>query len=247
MDKTILIQGAMEEETALLINALKEPLEITLGVWEFTKGKFQDCSVVISRTRIGMVNAAASTALAIDFFKPDMIINQGTAGGHDPELHTKDIVIAKGIVNITSFEAPFTEKGHGVNPDLWEHRGLEVHNHEDNSWSYEKVFNTDQDLVALASEVEYKDGKLVQGIIGSGDFWNKEIDRIYWLNEKLGTSAEEMEAAAVAQIANSYNIPFLCIRILSNNEVHKEEFDVSTGQLCQEFTLKVVEAISKTC
>lgn len=241
---TILIQGAMEEETALLISALEDSQEIILGAWMFTKGMINDCSVVISRTRIGMTNAAASTVLAIEHFKPDYIINQGTAGGHDPNLHTRDIVLAKGIVNMTAFETPFKEQGKGIEPKEWKHMGIEVHDRKQKSWSYKKMFKTDAHLLDIASGVTYNEGKLVQGIIGSGDFWNKEIDRIYWLHETLGTSAEEMEAAAVAQIANSYEIPFLCIRILSNNEVHMEEFDVSTGEICQEFTLRVVDSLS---
>ncbi len=85
----------------------------------------------------------------------------------------------------------------------------------------------------------YTKGKVVEGTIGSADEWNKEIDRILWLHETLGTSAEEMETASVAQIAKNYAIPFLSIRILSNNEVHKEEYDRTTGEDSQRFTIEV--------
>lgn len=38
-------------------------------------------SMIISKTRMGMSNSAAATALAIERYKPIAIINQGTAGG----------------------------------------------------------------------------------------------------------------------------------------------------------------------
>lgn len=37
--------------------------------------------MIISKTRMGMSNSAAATALAIERYKPIAIINQGTAGG----------------------------------------------------------------------------------------------------------------------------------------------------------------------
>ena len=66
-------------------------------------------------------------------------------------------------------------------------------------------------------------------MIGSGDWWNNELDRIAWLHGRFGTMAEEMEAAASAQICQAYGMPFLTVRILSNTAVHGEPFDERTG------------------
>ena len=54
--------------------------------------------VVVSRTEQGLANAGVATALAIKYFNPIAVINQGTSGGHDPELHTFDIVIGETTV-----------------------------------------------------------------------------------------------------------------------------------------------------
>ncbi|MGL4344769.1 MAG: 5'-methylthioadenosine/S-adenosylhomocysteine nucleosidase [Cellulosilyticaceae bacterium] len=243
MNRDLLIQGAMEEETKILIEALENPEEITLGVWQYTKGYIEGWPVVISRTRIGMTNAAASTALAIEHFKPAAIINQGTAGGHDPKLHTGDLVIAKKVVNLSAFKTPFKAEGEGIMPTTWEPMALEMRHPETKEWEYVEAFEAHEALLRSARTIgaSYKQGQVVEGVIGSADLWNKEIDRILWLNETLETSAEEMEAAAVAQVAACYGIPFLCIRILSNNEIHMEEFDPSTGQACQTFVLEVAK------
>lgn len=47
-----------------------------------------------------MSNAAAATAIAIERYKPIAIINQGTSGGHDPELKVYDIVLGRYTTNI---------------------------------------------------------------------------------------------------------------------------------------------------
>lgn len=242
--RPLLIQGAMDVETEIMMAALENPEEITLGVWKYTKGTLNGYPVVISRTRIGMVNASASTTLAIEHFNPVAIINQGTAGGHDPALHKYDIVLGKEVVNMGAYKTSFTEKGHGIHPTTWEPMTLEIVDKETGEWVDVASFPGDETLLAAANSVKdtYKKGKIVEGTIGSADEWNKEIDRILWLNETLGTSAEEMETAAAAQIAATYDIPFLSIRILSNNEVHKEAYDRTTGEDSQAYTLEVAKA-----
>lgn len=244
VQRPLLIQGAMDVETEIMMAALENTEDITLGVWKYTKGTLNGYPVVISRTRIGMVNAAASTTLAIEHFNPVAIINQGTAGGHDPELHKYDIVLGKEVVNMGAFKTDFTEKGDGIHPTTWKPMTLEIIDKETGEWTEVGSFPADETLLAVANSVKdtYTKGKIVEGTVGSADEWNKEIDRILWLNETLGTSAEEMETAAAAQIAATYNIPFLSIRILSNNEVHKEVYDRTTGEDSQAFTLEVAKA-----
>ena len=48
--------------------------------------------------------SAAATAIGILNYAPDCIISQGTAGGHDPQLHKKDIVVGERLINISSFQ-----------------------------------------------------------------------------------------------------------------------------------------------
>ena len=59
---------------------------------------------------------------------------------------------------------------------------------------------------------------------------------------QFGTSAEEMETASAAQIAGSFQMPFLGIRVVSNNITNGEAYDPRAGEACQEFVLKVVQA-----
>ena len=79
-------------------------------------------------------------------------------------------------------------------------------------------------------------------MIGSSEVWNSEIDRIQRFHDQFGTTAEEMETASSAQIAGLFQIPFLGIRVVSNNIVNGEAYDTKTGEACQDYVLEVVKA-----
>ena len=244
--KPIIIQGAMDVETEKFANELDNMEEINISGWNFYKGTLNDYPVVVSRTEIGMTNAAVATTLGIENFNPIAIINQGTAGGHDPELHQFDIVLGKKVVNFGAYKTDFKDRGEGIDPESWKAMTLEVPvNGERIEHSF---FEGDKTLLEVANSVKdkYTSGKVVEGTIGSADEWNKEIDRILWLNKTFGTSVEEMETASASQVATAYGVPFLGIRVLSNNEVHKEEYNRNTGENCQEYVMEVVKSYIET-
>src|SRR6187399_1140164 len=83
----IVVQGAMVSETDRLVAGLDHPVLETIGTWSFWRGTLDGYPVIVSLTNKGAANAAAATMLAVERFHPVAIINQGTAGGHDPALH----------------------------------------------------------------------------------------------------------------------------------------------------------------
>ena len=82
----------IECETDLLIKEPENPVEERIGGW-YVSGEIQGIPVVISVTSNGMTNVAAATTLGIEHLHPKAVFNQGTVGGHDPALHTFDIVL----------------------------------------------------------------------------------------------------------------------------------------------------------
>ncbi|KKC42603.1 5'-methylthioadenosine/S-adenosylhomocysteine nucleosidase, partial [Acinetobacter sp. V2] len=214
----IIIQGALPVESEKMASKLENKTVEEIGGWKFWKGTYNGYPMIISKTRMGMSNSAAATALAIERYKPIAIINQGTAGGHDPDLHVYDIVLGKYATNIGAFRTPKQPLGAGSNSLTWvEAFDVLPTDESDPEPIAIRKFEGDQELLMAAHKVRYDKGEVVEGTIGSADVWNNELDRIQFFHQRYGTSVEEMEAASVAQIASQLNVPFLGIRILSNN------------------------------
>lgn len=235
----ILIQGAMDIETSALINALENTSQTTVGAWTFWQGTINDYPVVVSRTEVGIANAAAATTLAIERFKPTLIINQGTSGGHDPLLQRGDIVIGKTSFNMGAYKSEFTPKGKGIDPTQWQNFSVAMRLRDQGKLVDHNAFYADKGLVDIAQSMasSYKKGKVVTGIIGTADEWNREVDRINWLHTNFNTAVEEMETSSAALVAQAYKVPFIGIRILSNTDLHLQDFDPQTAVDCQQFVL----------
>jgi len=243
--RPIVIQGAMDVEVMDMVNALQDVQEVTYGSWTYWLGTLDDYPVIISRTEVGLTNAAAATTIAIEKFNPCLIINQGTSGGHDPALHRYDIVLGETAVNFGKFKSEHGDLGQGIHPEKWMPENLSLR--LDGQKVAYSEFKGDQEVLEIAKNVapSYQHGNVVTGVIASADEWNRELDRIKWVHETFNSSVEEMETASAAQVAEAYQIPFLGIRILFNNEIHAEDFDPKAGSYCQEYTLEVVKAYIK--
>ena len=52
-----------------------------------------------------------------------------------------------------------------------------------------------------------------------------------------------MDTSASAQVAKAYNIPFLGVRVLSNTDIHNEDFNPKTALWCQEYVVNIIKNI----
>ena len=147
-------------------------------------------------------------------------------------------MIGENCINILSAGTPIKKIGEGSNSLEW--RLTNFIGGEPNRLIYEKA---NSKLVRLAKEIEYLEGKVHVGTIGSGDIWDREHDRIMMLNKKYGTLCEDMEANAVYTVANQFNIPVIGIKIVSNNEMLGEGYERSTGAKSQEFSYELLKKI----
>lgn len=244
----IVIQGALPVESERMASKLDNVSEEVIGKWKFWKGTYKGYPMVISKTRMGMSNSAAATAIAIQHYQPIAIINQGTSGGHDPDLHVFDIVLGKYTTNIGAFKTPNKPIGGGSNALEWNEAFDVLPDDESNPEPIAiRKFEGDKELLVAAykAKVNYTKGQVVEGTIGSADTWNNELDRIKQFHTTYGTSVEEMEAASVAQIAHQFEVPFLGIRILSNNITNNGAYNPATGEACQDYALDVAEQYMK--
>lgn len=247
----ILVQGPMPIEAEEFAQRLENVKEEKSGAFVFYIGTVDDYPVIVAKTGKGMENTAAATVLAIEKYNPIAIINQGTSGGHDPNLNVFDIVLGGKTVNIGALKTGHMEENEGIAPTEWIPMDLmasEGSAGEDPNAEKARYYNGDENLLAAANAVKdtYTEGKVVEGTIGSADVWNNEVDRINWFHKNFGTSVEEMEGAAAAQIAEAYEVPFLGIRILSNNKVNGGEYNPNTATANQEYVYEVVREYIST-
>ena len=220
----IMISGAMDVETEYTVGDefVKPVVELM-----FTDGHLEDYT-----------NKAvfASTALGIEKFQPVAIINQGTAGAHAPEIHPFDIVIGASACDFGAYKTD--SKG---NPTF---RGVKVYDESSGDFIRVVDFQPDSQLLEIARKLAptYKFGNVVEGKICTSGAWNKQKSRIKYFHKNFDTMCEEMETATVAQICYDYKIPFIGIRVISNNELTNEDFNPDTGEKCQQFALDVAKA-----
>jgi adenosylhomocysteine nucleosidase len=245
--RPVIVQGAMDVEIKKLAAALENGVEQKISGWTFWSGTIDGYPVVVSKTLKGMENAAAATALAAERYHPAAIINQGTAGGHQPDVHVYDIVLGTDAVNLGSFKTGYRARGEGSNFAEWNPLDLmrsDGSAGQDPNARTMRRFRGDEGLLAAARRVrgQYRKGRVIEGVIGSSEVWNSELDRIQRFHDQFGTTAEEMETASAAQIAGLFQIPFLGIRVVSNNITNGGAYDDGTGAACQDFVYDVVKA-----
>jgi len=231
----IIIMAAIEIEANFLINKLENLKTQIIDGYNFFEGTIKNYPVVVCRCNVMTINAALATYIAIQKYHPIAIISQGTAGAHSKNIHQGDIVIGEKCINIASFKSPHKPESYGSNSLDWELLSFFCGENDRLEYQYGAP-----NLIKLCKTIAYKNGEIHFGTIGSGDGWNRETDRILWFNKNYGTLCEDMESIAIYQVANTFNVPTIGIRIISNNEILGEVYDRNTGLKSQEFAYELV-------
>ena len=201
------IIGAMEKEVTLLRDSLEGSKVAKFGAFEFHAGKLEGQDVALLQCGIGKVNAAVGCSLLLHVFKPDFVVNTGSAGGIASGLRFGDVVISTGLlyndVDVTAFGyAPGQLPGQP------------------------QIFPVDESLVAWAEKAlgELKaenalpaDLNHCRGLIGSADTFMHRPEDIAKLRAVFpDVAAVEMEGAAIAHCCSLFSVPALVIRALSD-------------------------------
>lgn len=211
----VAIIGAMEEEVTILRDKVENREETVIAGCEYSTGTINEIDVVLLKSGIGKVNAALSTAILLERFQPDYVINTGSAGGFHPNLNVGDAIISSEVrhhdVDVTAFGYEY-----GQVPNL------------------PAAYQADKKLVEIAeqSAQEVTDMKVAKGLIATGDSFMNDPVRVEFVRSKFPElMAAEMEAAAVAQVCHQFKVPFVIIRALS--DIAGKESDVSFDQFLE--------------
>lgn len=196
----IAVIGAMEQEVELLRNALTNTEVTTIGNSEYTTGTYEGKEVILLKSGIGKVNAAMSTTILLHEFKPDVVINTGSAGGFDETLEVGAVVISDEV------------RHHDVDVTIF---GYEI----GQMAGMPAAYKSDEKLMDIAKQavMEVGEHQYGVGLICSGDVFMNDPARVAEVRKHFPQmKAVEMEAAAVAQVCYQFGTPFVVIRALSD-------------------------------
>ena len=180
----------MSKELALLLPLIEGRAEVSINDTVFHVGRIGSHEIVALQSGIGKVNAAVATLTLIDSFHPNLVINTGVAGGTGA-ARILDVVIPDRIAYHDVWCGPGTEPGQASGFPLFFECPLPA---------------------SLVEELGAR-----QGILASGDIFvsrRQEVDHILALYPEA--VACDMESAAIAQVCHLKNVPFVCIRVISD-------------------------------
>lgn len=234
--EVLLVVVAMEVEAKVLLEKM-ENLEIKSKMgFTFYEGNINDKKIVIMLSGVGVINVSSGLMVAMMEYNISFIVNYGIAGAMSKDIHTKDIIIGTNVCNINSYRTLELKEGEGTNPNTWELLTF-LSGQPDRYIEY----NSDSKLLELVEDIKYDNGNIIYGKIGSGDVWNREVDRILYLNNKYDIIVEDMESIGIYNIACKYNIPVIAIKIISDNSLIKEEYNRDVGIYLQDFIFEYLK------
>lgn len=219
--KTIGIIFAMQEELIELKKYLHINNEKKIYDLIFYEATLNNQNIILTESGIGKTNAARTTQILIDYYKPEAIFNIGVAGGIAKNLKVGDIIISTSLVqhdfDITAFNHP-----KGYIPNIG--NTIPIDN---------KLLNTTKNILDT-NNISYK-----EGVIASGDIFCTKESMATKINTQFNALCVEMEGASIAQTAHLSKTPCLVIRSISdcpdnNNKVTYEEFlETSSKKVAQ--------------
>ena len=185
---------AMDKELSLLLPLMADVSEITMNGFTFHTGALAGHDIVACKCGIGKVNAAVGALTLIENFHPMMIVNTGVAGGTgataDP-ARVLDGVLASEIAYHDVWCGPGTVPGEAAGCPA-------------------------RFVCPLPAEIRSQ-LNVKEGLLASGDIFVDNPDDLHRILALYpDAKAVDMESAAIAQVCYIKNVPFVCIRVVSD-------------------------------
>jgi adenosylhomocysteine nucleosidase len=197
----------MDSEAVHLRERLENPEEDPLNVWRRTTGT------------IGGVTVEVVVCIGR---RPRAIFNYGCSGAHRDDIDCGDVVLANRVVHHSAVivQTDGEERYQGFRYDV------------NGETMLTEAIMPDPELFDLASRAADRtvlpawpginhEPVIHVGAVGSADIWTQHGARIKTLHQLHGSLCEEMEAAAIGQVAAMFGVPFLAVKDISNNELHR--------------------------
>ena len=230
------VVAAMKMELEALVGRLKNKKTVQKAGFRFHTGTLEGHEVVLLLSGIGKVNAGIGTALLIENFAPDAIINTGVAGAFQRGLKAGDIVLSTRVCHHDVDATPF-----GYKPGQLPGMPLD--------------YEASSAMLAIAQSIPVRNEstRVLSGLIVSGDLFIHEESAARRIVETFPDAlAGEMEAAGIAQACYLFGTPFLVVRSISDvigdgkNKIEYEEFLPMAAGNSLSFVLDMLNKMEET-
>jgi adenosylhomocysteine nucleosidase len=199
--------GAMEDEIKLLRSRMEDLKTEQIGVFEYQSGKLDGKQVVVLRCGIGKVSSAVGCAVLIDHYKPDLVINTGSAGGMGENQSIGDVVVANALVY---HDVDLTAFGYAAGQLPGQSQTFPVR--ENYMAAAEQAIDELKAEQVLPPLMNHK-----RGLIGSSDTFMHDARTIAQVKTVFaGIAAVDMEAASIAHTCTLFGVDVMVIRALSD-------------------------------
>lgn len=204
------IIGAMEVEIEKLREQMENVVAGTRGGMTFFQGTLLGQPVVLVRSGIGKVNAAACTQILFDCYGVELVMNTGIAGSLRNEINIGDIVVATDALQ-HDVEAVAFGYAPGVIPQM-----------ECSAFPADEKL---RELAVLVCREALPDIGIHCGRVLSGDQFIASREKKEQLVELFSGYCTEMEGAAIAQVAYLNKVPYMIIRAISDKADDSAQMD----------------------
>ena len=205
--KTISVLTAMPQELDAVLKTFNfaNPEKVEIFGMSVYISEHNGIKFVLALSGVGRANTAMNTALIAKEFKPDEIINVGSAGGLQNEQKILDIVIPNEIVAV---DVDLTALGCEYGQMLGDQKSYFA-----DAKIQEKLINSGKGLATVHT-----------GTIGSSEAFVCREEQVQNIRSRFNNSVVcvEMEAYSIAIVCKRFNIPFAIIRSLSDVPAHGE-------------------------
>jgi adenosylhomocysteine nucleosidase len=198
--QTVAVLAAMQEELDAILALFENCEKTSLCGMQVHIAELNNRRFIFALSGVGRTNTAINSALIAKEYKPDIMLNVGTAGGLRKEQKILDLVIPGEIVAV---DVDLTALGFKYGQVMGEPAS----------------YFTDKELQAKLLEISKAFVTTHQGTVGSSEAFICKPEQVAEIGRRFGENRVvciEMEAFSIAVTCSRFKIPFAIIRSLSD-------------------------------
>lgn len=194
-----LLVVAMLEEIEPIREKLNPYLVDKFGHVTIEKGSYKGHEVYLVESGIGKVNASMGITVGLERYKPDVVLNYGVVGSLYNHIQVGDVIVPNDYVysdaDDTAFGSPL-----GRVPRI------------------PNTYTLHEGLKAVVSQLTGSGANIKTGQVVTSDTFVYKEEQVQFIRDNFPDGIiNDMESTAMAQVAYTYNIPFISVKTISDH------------------------------